>query len=58
MIKDMGIQLIATVKITATPDLYKIVDILNKNLKYDDLMFGLAKDEEDPNLMVFSIYRT
>ncbi|TCS84172.1 uncharacterized protein DUF4264 [Tepidibacillus fermentans] len=54
----MGIQLIATVKITATPDLYKIVDILNKNLKYDDLMFGLAKDEEDPNLMVFSIYRT
>ncbi|WP_339062796.1 YpmA family protein [Tepidibacillus marianensis] len=54
----MSIQLIATLKITATQDLYKIVDLLNKNLKYDDFMFGLAKDQENPNLMVFSIYRT
>ncbi|MFX0559607.1 YpmA family protein [Tepidibacillus infernus] len=54
----MGIELIASVKVTATSDLYKIVDLLNKNLKYDDLMFGLAKDEDDPNLMVFTIYRT
>jgi len=54
----MGIQLIATVKVNATQDLYKIVDLLNKNLKYDDFMFGLAKDPENPSLMVFSIYRT
>lgn len=54
----MGIEKIATVKVTATSDLYKIVDVLNKNLKHDDLMFGLAKDEDYPNLMVFSIYRT
>ncbi len=54
----MGIQLIASVKVDAGDDLYKIVDVLNKNLKYDDLMFGLAKDENDPNLMVFTIYRT
>ena len=54
----MGIELIGTVKIQISPDLYKIVDILNKQLKYDDLMFGLAKDEENPNMMVFSIYRT
>lgn len=54
----MGIELIASIKISATSDLYKIVDLLNKNLKYDDLMFGLAKDEEDPNQMVFTIYRT
>lgn len=54
----MGIQLIATVKIKNSPDLYKIVDLLNKNLKYDDLMFGLAKDDKDTDMMVFSIYRT
>lgn len=54
----MGVELIATVKVKATDDLYKIVDTLNKNLKYDDLMFGLAKDEENPEMMVFSIYRT
>ncbi|OEF99061.1 DUF4264 domain-containing protein [Vulcanibacillus modesticaldus] len=54
----MGIELIASVKITASSDLYKIVDILNKTLKYDDLMFGLAKDDKDPEKMVFSIYRT
>ncbi len=54
----MGIQLIGTVKVDKTEDLYKIVDILNKTLKYDDLMFGLAKDEEETNKMVFSIYRT
>lgn len=54
----MGIELIAKIQITQTPDLYKIVDVLNKSLKYDDLMFGLAKNSENPNQMVFSIYRT
>lgn len=54
----MGIELITSIKINASADLYKIVDVLNKNLKYDDLMFGLAKDIEDPEQMVFSIYRT
>lgn len=54
----MGIELIAKIQISYSPDLYKIVDILNKTLKYDDLMFGLAKDPQEPNLMVFSIYRT
>jgi len=54
----MGIQLVTQVKVMATDDLYKIVNALNKNLKYDDLMFGIAKDEENTNLMVFSIYRT
>ena len=54
----MGIELIAKIQITQSPDLYKIVDILNKTLKHDDLMFGLAKDLQDSDLMVFSIYRT
>lgn len=54
----MAIELISNVKIKKTPDLYKIVDQLNKALKYDDLMFGLAYDEEEEDMMVFSIYRT
>lgn len=54
----MAIELIAKIQVSYSPDLYKIVDILNKTLKYDDLMFGLAKDQQEPNLMVFSIYRT
>ncbi len=54
----MGIELVAKVQITESPDLYKIVDILNKSLKYDDLMFGLAKDQQSDNQMIFSIYRT
>lgn len=54
----MAIELIGQVKIEASSDLYKIVNILNKQLKYDDLMFGLAKDEDDEDKMVFTIYRT
>jgi len=54
----MSIELIASIKINASDDLYKIVDVLNKSLKYNDLMFGLAKDAEEPEQMVFSIYRT
>jgi len=54
----MGIEIIASVKIKESEDLYKVVDILNKSLKYDDLMFGLAKDQEDSSKFVFTIYRT
>ncbi|MCZ0754477.1 YpmA family protein [Anoxybacillus sp. J5B_2022] len=52
------IQVLATVKIQQSPDLYKIVDCLNRTLKKNDLMFGLALDEQDPNKAVFTIYRT
>jgi hypothetical protein len=52
------IEVISTVKIQHTPDLYKIVDTLNKNLKYQDLMFGLALDNNDQNTAIFTIYRT
>lgn len=54
----MEIKLISQIKIDASSELYKIVNVLNKNLKYDDLMFGLAKDEENEEKMVFTIYRT
>jgi hypothetical protein len=52
------IEVISTVKIQLSPDLYKVVDVLNRTLKEKDLMFGLALDKEDQNKAVFSIYRT
>ncbi len=52
------IEVLSTVKITYSPDLYKIVDCLNRTLKDQDLMFGLALDKEDQNKAVFTIYRT
>jgi hypothetical protein len=52
------IEVLSTVKIQNTPDLYKIVDLLNRSLKHEDLMFGLALDKDDQNNAVFTIYRT
>lgn len=52
------IEVLSTVKIKQSPDLYKIVDALNRTLKERDLMFGLALDKEDNNKVVFTIYRT
>ncbi|WP_349407544.1 YpmA family protein [Pseudalkalibacillus sp. SCS-8] len=52
------IEILSTVKVQSTPDLYKIVDALNRTLKHQDLMFGLALDKEDQDKMVFTIYRT
>jgi hypothetical protein len=52
------IEIISTVKIQHSPDLYKVVDALNRTLKEKDLMFGLALDREDKNKAVFTIYRT
>lgn len=52
------IEVMATVRIQNTPDLYKIVDILNRTLKERDVMFGLALDREDPKKAIFTIYQT
>jgi hypothetical protein len=52
------IQVLSTVRIQNSPDLYKIVDSLNRTLKKQDLMFGLALDENDKNIAIFTIYRT
>jgi hypothetical protein len=35
-----------------------MVDVLNKTLKKNDLMFGLALDQEDQEQAIFTIYRT
>lgn len=52
------IEVLSTVKIQQSPDLYKIVDALNRTLKEKDLMFGLALDQEDQKKAIFTIYRT
>jgi hypothetical protein len=52
------IEVLSTVKIQHSPDLYKIVDALNRTLKENDLMFGLALDQNDQNKAIFTIYRT
>ncbi len=52
------IEVISTVTIKYQSDLYKVVDVLNRSLKEQDLMFGLALDKEDQEKAVFTIYRT
>ncbi|WP_175991234.1 YpmA family protein [Bacillus sp. Marseille-Q1617] len=52
------IEILSTVRISYTDDLYKIVDTLNRTLKKDDYMFGLALDPEDQSQAVLTIYRT
>jgi hypothetical protein len=52
------IEVLSTVKLQHSPDLYKIVDALNRTLKQQDLMFGLALDQKDKSKAIFTIYRT
>ncbi|MDN4074533.1 MULTISPECIES: YpmA family protein [Fictibacillus] len=52
------IEVLSTVKVKKSPDLYKVVTELNKTLKTKDVMFGLALDEQDQNTMIFTIYKT
>ncbi|MED1563470.1 hypothetical protein AJ85_11555 [Alkalihalobacillus alcalophilus ATCC 27647 = CGMCC 1.3604] len=52
------IEVLSTVRVQKSADLYKIVDSLNRTLKEKDLMFGLALDQENEEQMVFTIYKT
>ncbi|GAE34593.1 YpmA family protein [Halalkalibacter akibai] len=49
---------LSTHHISKAPDLYKIVDSLNRTLKQKDLTFGLSIDKQDQEKMVFTIYHT
>ncbi|AYF05653.1 MULTISPECIES: YpmA family protein [Bacillus] len=55
---DKKIEVLSTTRLNYSSDLYKIVDSLNRTLKEQDLMFGLALDEKDKETAVFTIYRT
>lgn len=48
-------RLLASKSFIINPELYKIVDILNKTLKDYNLMFGLTKDSNG-HTMTLSIY--
>lgn len=52
------IEVLQSVTVNYQSDLYKVVDALNRTLKHQDLMFGLALDKEDQSKAVFTIYRT
>ncbi|WP_082380732.1 YpmA family protein [Bacillus sp. CHD6a] len=52
------IEVLSTVTVENSSDLYKIVDTLNRTLKRENLMFGLALDQENKEKAVFTIYRT
>jgi len=47
------LELMATLKLKNNEEFYRVVDFLNRNLKSYNLMFGLAKKDEE---MTFSIY--
>lgn len=50
-------EVLSRIKLENSPELYKIVDVLNRTLKHRDLIFGLALDKEDEKQAVFTIYR-
>ncbi len=52
------VEVLSVVKVNYQSDLYKVVDALNRTLKEQDLMFGLALDREDQEKAIFTIYRT
>ena len=52
------IEVLSTVNVQYQSDLYKVVDALNRTLKNNNLMFGLALDKEDPEKAIFTIYKT
>lgn len=58
VIMENKIETLSTVRIQKSDDLYKVVDTLNRTLKEQNLMFGLALDEDDNETAVFTIYRT
>ena len=49
------IELIGNQKVKANPELYKIVDFLNKSLKDHNIMFGLRKKDDTMTISVYEV---
>lgn len=49
------LELIATQKLSANPELYKVVDFLNRSLKNHQIMFGLSKKGESMTISVYEV---
>lgn len=50
------LELIASKSFAAYPEMYKVVDFLNRTLKEKQVIFGLTKNEDGH--MTISIYET
>lgn len=51
------LMVIGTHICTATDDLYLLVDFLNRNLKDKEVIFGLAKSQDEHDKMVLTLYK-
>jgi len=49
------LELIATQRVQAHQELYKVVDFLNKNLKAHKLMFGLSKNGDTMTVSIYEV---
>jgi hypothetical protein len=56
--KETEIETLASIRVKYADDYYKIVDLLNRTLKEERLMFGLSLDKKNPSIGIFTIYRT
>ncbi|MED1205025.1 YpmA family protein [Heyndrickxia acidicola] len=55
---ESDIEILSTITVDYQENLYKVVDVLNRTLKRNNLMFGLALDQQDKTKAIFTIYRT
>ncbi|NBJ71465.1 MULTISPECIES: DUF4264 family protein [Clostridia] len=53
-----NVTTLAKVQLRYSSELYKIVDLCNKTLKEQNLIFGLALDGTDEEQAIFTIYRS
>ncbi|MDD2420538.1 MAG: YpmA family protein [Heliobacteriaceae bacterium] len=49
------LEVLSTKTLPANPDLYKVVDFLNKNLKHKNLMFGLSKNADTMTISIYEV---
>ncbi len=48
-------ELVANQRFASDPQMYKIIDFLNRTLKTHQLLFGLTKSEDGMNISVYEV---
>ncbi|MGE5473715.1 MAG: DUF4264 family protein [Ignavibacteriales bacterium] len=48
------LEIRAVIELENNPELYRLVDFLNKNLKEKGLIFGLSKDYEKMKVTIYN----
>lgn len=54
MMSKEDLKIRAVIETEKNPELYKLVDFLNKNLKDKGLIFGLAKSNEKMKITIYN----